>query len=161
MKSNTITFFKFISSLRNSSQNHRQVPACRNKQFEEDYYLLKGFSQKISVFIEASQNFIFYFLHNKEAKNLKTIGAYIESTDLISKNVKKIIHYVTQSLKRIKFVNKMFIFFCQNGRIRSRIRTRIGRSNTLIRIQQNDTYETRSGPIHPTGKREGFFENKK
>jgi hypothetical protein len=35
MKSNTVTRFKIISGLRNSFQNHRQVPVCRNKQFEE------------------------------------------------------------------------------------------------------------------------------
>ncbi len=78
MKSNTIACFKFISSLRNSSQS--QVPACRNKQFEEDYYLLKGFSQIISVFIEASQNFLFYFSRTRQQKNLKTVGAYTKCT---------------------------------------------------------------------------------
>jgi hypothetical protein len=41
---------------------------------------------------------IFYFLHNKAAKKLKTIGAYTESTDLIFKTFKKIIHLVTQSI---------------------------------------------------------------
>ncbi len=30
--------------------------------------LLEGFLQLVSVFIEASQNFIFYILHNKAAK---------------------------------------------------------------------------------------------
>ncbi len=42
--------------------------------------LLEEFSQLVS---EASQNFIFYFLHNKEAKKLQTNDAYTESTDLI------------------------------------------------------------------------------
>jgi hypothetical protein len=60
--------------------------------------LLEGFFHLVSVFIEASQNFIFNFLHNKAAKKLKTIGAYKESTDLIFKTFKKIIHLVTQSL---------------------------------------------------------------
>ncbi len=33
--------------------------------------LLEGFLQLVSVFIEASQNLIFYFLHNKAAKKFK------------------------------------------------------------------------------------------
>jgi hypothetical protein len=33
--------------------------------------LLEGFLQLVSVFIEASQNFIFYFLYNKAAKKFK------------------------------------------------------------------------------------------
>ncbi len=33
--------------------------------------LLAGFSQLVSVFIEESQNFVFYFLHNKVAKKFK------------------------------------------------------------------------------------------
>jgi hypothetical protein len=33
--------------------------------------------------MKASQNFIFYFLHNKAAKKFKTIIAYKESTYLI------------------------------------------------------------------------------
>jgi hypothetical protein len=60
--------------------------------------LLEEFSQLVSVFIETSQNFIFYFLHKKATKKFKTIGAYTESTDLIFKTLKKIIHLVTQSL---------------------------------------------------------------
>jgi hypothetical protein len=44
---------------------------------------MEGFSQLASVFIEACQNLIFQYLHNKTAKTLKTIGAYTESTDLI------------------------------------------------------------------------------
>jgi hypothetical protein len=44
--------------------------------------VLERFSQLVSVFMEASKNFIFYFLHNKAVK-LKTISAYSESTDMI------------------------------------------------------------------------------
>ncbi len=33
--------------------------------------LLEAFLQLVSVFIEASQNFIFYFLHNKAAIKFK------------------------------------------------------------------------------------------
>ncbi len=54
-----------------------------NKLFEEGLKL-------VSVFKEVSQNFIFHFLHNKAAKNLKTIGAYTESNDIILKTFKKI-----------------------------------------------------------------------
>jgi hypothetical protein len=54
--------------------------------------LLEGFLQLVSVFIEASQNFIFYFLDNKLAKKFK------HYKDLIFKTFKKIIHLVTQSL---------------------------------------------------------------
>jgi hypothetical protein len=60
MKSNTVTRFKIISGLRNKLQNHKWLP--------------KGSSQLLSVFIEASQNFVYYFLHNKAAKKFKTIG---------------------------------------------------------------------------------------
>jgi hypothetical protein len=35
MKSNTVTRSKIISGLRYSLQNHRWVPVCHNKQFEE------------------------------------------------------------------------------------------------------------------------------
>jgi hypothetical protein len=52
----------------------------------------------VSVFIKESQNFNFYFLHKKAAKNCKTRGVCIESTDMIFKNLKKIMHLVTQSL---------------------------------------------------------------
>ncbi len=38
MESNTVTRFKIISGLRNRLQNHRRVPVCRNKQFEEGYW---------------------------------------------------------------------------------------------------------------------------
>ncbi len=61
--------------------------------------LLEGFSQLLSFFIEVSQNFILLFLHNKAAKNLKTISAYAVRTDLNFKTFKKIIHLVTQSLQ--------------------------------------------------------------
>jgi hypothetical protein len=69
--------------------------------------LLEGFFQLVSVFIDASQNFIFYFLHNKAAKNLKTIGTYTESTDLIFKTFKKIFISWHNPFKRVKdFQNK-------------------------------------------------------
>jgi hypothetical protein len=38
IKSNTVTRFKIISGLQNSLQNHRRVPVCRNRQFEEVYW---------------------------------------------------------------------------------------------------------------------------
>jgi len=60
---------------------------------------MEGFSQIVSVFKEASQNFISYFLHNKAAKNFQTINAYTESTNLIFKTFKQIFHLVIQSLK--------------------------------------------------------------
>ncbi len=60
---------------------------------------LEGFLKLVIVFKEASQDFIFHFLHNKVAKkNLQTIGAYTESTDLVFKTFHKIIHLVTLSL---------------------------------------------------------------
>jgi hypothetical protein len=49
-----------------------------------------------SVFIEASQNLSFIFSITRQQKNLKTIGAYTESTDLIF--TKKLFISVTQSL---------------------------------------------------------------
>ena len=52
---------------------------------------LTGRIFKISkCFKEATQDFIFHFLHNKAAKKLKTIGAYTESTDFIFKTFKKL-----------------------------------------------------------------------
>jgi hypothetical protein len=62
LKSNIETCFKIISGLPNKLQNHRQLPACRNKQFER-------VTGRLSDFIEASQNFAFYFLHNKATNN--------------------------------------------------------------------------------------------
>ncbi len=55
--------------------------------------LLEEFSQLVR---EASQNFIFSFLHNKAAKKLQTNDAYTESTDLIL--IEKNIRLVTLSL---------------------------------------------------------------
>ncbi len=54
----------------------------------------------VRVFIKASKNFKSSFLNNKYAKKFKTIGDYIENTDLIFKVFKKIIHLVTLSLKK-------------------------------------------------------------
>jgi hypothetical protein len=49
--------------------------------------------------IEASQNFLHYkAAKNLKTKNLKTIGAYTESSDLIFETFKKIIYLVTQFL---------------------------------------------------------------
>jgi hypothetical protein len=50
--------------------------------------LQENFSQLLSVCTEASKKVI-SFLHNKAAKNLKNMGAYTESTDLIFKTLKK------------------------------------------------------------------------
>jgi hypothetical protein len=73
LKSNTVAGFKIISGLRNNFQSHRQLPECRNKQFEVGYR--KAFSQFVRVFIEAS-----YFSITRQQTNFKTIGAYKEST---------------------------------------------------------------------------------
>ncbi len=69
LKSNSESRFKIIFGLRN---NMPQQAIWRG--------LLEGFSQFVSVFIEAIQNFIFYFLHNKAAKhflNYQRIYTYI------------------------------------------------------------------------------------
>jgi hypothetical protein len=51
---------------------------------------------ELSVFKEASKNFILiFFSRTKQAKNLKTICACNESTDLILQAFKKNIHLVT------------------------------------------------------------------
>ncbi len=57
--------------------------------------LLKGFLKLVSAFIETSQNFIFYFLHNKAAEKFKNYGRINRKYwfDFL-----KIIHLVTQSL---------------------------------------------------------------
>ncbi len=52
----------------------------------------------VSVFIEASQNLTSNFSITRQQKNLKTIGACTESTDLIFKTFIKVIHLVIQSL---------------------------------------------------------------
>jgi len=93
LKSNTVTFFKIVSGLQNNLQNYRRPPECRNKYFEEGYG-----KDLVSVFIEASQIFILYFLHNKAPKKILILGFYTESSDLIFKAFKNIIHLVTQSL---------------------------------------------------------------
>ncbi len=38
LKSNAITSLKILSGLRNNLQNHRWLPECRNKHFEEGYW---------------------------------------------------------------------------------------------------------------------------
>jgi hypothetical protein len=38
MKSNTVKSFKISSGVRNSLQNRRRVPVCRNKEFEDGYW---------------------------------------------------------------------------------------------------------------------------
>ncbi len=58
--------------------------------------LLEGFSQLISVFMKQAKTYSLNFSIKKQQKNLKTINAYTESTDL--KTFKNIIHLVTQSL---------------------------------------------------------------
>jgi hypothetical protein len=40
--------------------------------------LLEGFSQLVGVLKKASQNFILYFLLNKAAQNLNSVGAFTE-----------------------------------------------------------------------------------
>ncbi len=87
MKSNTVTRFKIISGLRNSLQNHKWVPAPQQAVWRG---LLEGFLQLEGVFIEASQNFIFYFLHNKAAKKIQNYRRYAVSNDLIFKTFKKL-----------------------------------------------------------------------
>jgi hypothetical protein len=52
----------------------------------------------VRIFKEESRNFKSTFRDIEDAKNLKTVGAYTESTDLIFKAFKKIIHLVTLSL---------------------------------------------------------------
>jgi hypothetical protein len=38
LKSNTVTRFKIICGLRNNLQNHRRLPECRKRHFEEGYW---------------------------------------------------------------------------------------------------------------------------
>jgi hypothetical protein len=52
-------------------------------------------------FLRSKPKLHLYFLHNKAAKKFKTIGAYTQSTDLIFKTFKKIIHLMTQTLKKL------------------------------------------------------------
>jgi hypothetical protein len=55
----------------------------------------------VRIFKEASRNLkVPTFQDIENAKNLKTIDAYTESTDLILKAFKQIIHLVTLSLSR-------------------------------------------------------------
>jgi hypothetical protein len=57
------------------------------------------YPELVRVFKEASRNLKNTFRDIEDAKNLKkNIGAYTESTDLIFKASKKIIHLVTLSL---------------------------------------------------------------
>jgi hypothetical protein len=68
-----LTIFRITSGSRSKFYSNRRVFEFRNKLFEEDYW--QDFLKLVSVFKEASQDFIFYFLQNKTAKKLKTIGA--------------------------------------------------------------------------------------
>jgi hypothetical protein len=52
----------------------------------------------VIVFIEASRNLTSTFRDIEDAKKLKTIGTYTESTDFIFKAFKKVIHLVTLSI---------------------------------------------------------------
>jgi hypothetical protein len=56
------------------------------------------YSELVSVFIEESTSKV-RLDTLKMQKNLKTIGAYTESTDFIYKAYKRIVHLVTLSLK--------------------------------------------------------------
>ncbi len=56
------------------------------------------YTELVRVFKEASRNLKNTCRDIEDAKNLKTIGAYTESTDLIFKAFKQIIHLVTLSL---------------------------------------------------------------
>ncbi len=90
LKSNTVTCFKIISGLLNNLQNHRQLPVCRNKQFER----VTGRLFKISKCFHGSKPKLYLFFSiTRQQKNFQTISAYKESNDL-----QKIIHLMTQSL---------------------------------------------------------------
>jgi hypothetical protein len=56
------------------------------------------YSLFVSVFIESIRNLKSTFRYTEDAKNIKAIGAFTESTDLIFKAFKTIIHLVTLSL---------------------------------------------------------------
>jgi hypothetical protein len=71
------------------------MPQARNKQFEEGYWKDIHISK---CFHKSKPKLYVLIFHNQAAKNLKTIGAYKESTDLIFKTFKQIIHLVTQSI---------------------------------------------------------------
>jgi hypothetical protein len=54
---------------------------------------LKGFTTLLSCFPEASKNFVFDFLNNKDTENVKTTWAHSESTDI--KAFKQIFSYAS------------------------------------------------------------------
>jgi hypothetical protein len=77
------TIFRITSGLRSQFYFNRRVSERRNKLFEEGYW--KDFLELVSVFEEVSKTLssIFFIKTYKAAKNLKTPGAYTESTDTI------------------------------------------------------------------------------
>ncbi len=52
--------------------------------------LLKGFSQLLSVFIEASQNFVFNFLHNKAVNKFTNYQRIYKKNSFDFKTFKKL-----------------------------------------------------------------------
>jgi len=61
----------------------------------------------VRVFIKASKNFKSSFLNNKYAKKIKTIGDYIENTDLILKVFKKLLFLKKRLTFRLMSSKKM------------------------------------------------------
>ncbi len=95
LKSNTVTRFNNFWIFDHHSRLTEQFTESQVTSWisQQAYWrgFLEGSSKLVSVFIEANKNFNVDFLHNKiPKKNLKTIGAYTESTDLTFRTFKKL-----------------------------------------------------------------------
>ncbi len=89
---------KPLTNFKNPSSSPLQTACCGIQEPGILMRLPVKYLELVRIFKEASRNFKSTFQDIEDAKNLKTIGAYTENTDLIFKAFKKIIHLVTLSL---------------------------------------------------------------
>ncbi len=81
LESNIVTRFKIILANGTIYRIKGCYPNAATSILKR-FTVLEGFSQLVSVFIEASQNFIFYFLHNKAAKKMLYLSAHIQKVTI-------------------------------------------------------------------------------
>jgi hypothetical protein len=91
-------FQYYCSDKKLFTKNSRVKIGQRHLQARITFLFLKRVTGRIFTISKCVHRSKPKFFHNKAVKYLKAIGAYTESTDLIFKTFKKIIHLVTQSL---------------------------------------------------------------
>jgi hypothetical protein len=75
LKSKTLTRFKINSDSRNNLQNHRWLPVCRNKQFEEGYW--KDFTISQCFYRIKPKNYLL-FAPKQGSKIFSKLSAHIQ-----------------------------------------------------------------------------------